>query len=45
MFNRLSDQYEDWNLQEIRPVFLLGLGLEIVSEFDRFIVKDEANIQ
>lgn len=29
MFNRLSNRYEDWNLAEIQPAFVLGLVLEI----------------
>ena len=33
MFASLSSKYEDWTLTELRPVFLVGLGLEIVVCF------------
>jgi len=30
MFSKLSTKYKDWTTEEIRPVFLVGLSLEIV---------------
>lgn len=41
MFNRLSDQYEDWNLREIRPVFLAGIVLEILVAIIMLFFRDQ----
>ena len=40
MFNRLDDKFEDWNLKEIRPVFFVGLVLEIVVAIIMLFFKD-----
>jgi len=40
MFNRLSDQYDDWDLKEIKQVFLLGLSLEILVAIIMMLFKD-----
>jgi len=40
LFSRLSNQFEDWNLKEIRPVFLTGLALEIFAAICMMFFKD-----